>query len=548
MENDFLSVMANPTALLQLMEYGFKFQPSDELCFSKYLVPKTRGDIMKGFPIEDVNLCEHEPRNLPEYFFCPRDLRGKIHRRKTKAGQWKQTCDPKSIMAEGTEKEIGVMRSLRFYEGAVRTGWMIYEFDLISEPSLFRKGQYVLCKLESDSKGVKSKKRKRSHRIAPVSRSEVEPSQSMDSDSQNINPSEMAVNSPCDESGLSHHVGLQFGNQNSGELMNSSARQFSEFSHHRTSEFRNQIPDNLMSDLVHDGSGSSHSTVFNRENQYWNQPTVDSAYNGSESPCMAFDSETQTPNELPAVDSAYNVTRNPGMASDLANQYPNVLLTADSASNFVSGSRHVTFDLANQTPSVLLTADNSASNVSGSHYMAFDLANKNLCNSISILDCENSLMASRGSEILEPLFPFPLEGESGNSMVMPCSFINQSTYDKSEPSSLIPFDFDYQNQSKEIDISAFDEGVWSNITATAPDFVNQNPCKKPDMSAALEEDYSSYSEPFFSYSYLADLSLPEVSPGQAEMEGCFEQENIPNPAHFQLPACMEENHSFMGGL
>uniref|UniRef100_A0A6N2N8L9 NAC domain-containing protein n=1 Tax=Salix viminalis TaxID=40686 RepID=A0A6N2N8L9_SALVM len=449
------------------------------------------------------------------------------------------------------------MRSLRFYEGAVRTGWMIYEFDLISEPSLFRKGQYVLCKLEFDSEGVKSKKRKRSHRIAPVSRSEVEPSQSMDSDSKNINPSEMAFNSPCDESGLSHQVGLQFGNQNSGELMNSSARQLSEFSHHRTSEFRNQIPDNLiMSDLVHDGSGSSHSTVFNRENQYWNQPTVDSAYNGSESPCMAFDSETQTPNELPAVDSAYNVT-----SFDLANQNPSVLLAADSASNFVSESRHMTFDPANQTPNVLLTADNSASNVSGSHYMAFDLANKNFVsesrhmtfdlanNSISMLASENSLMASRGSEILEPPFPFPLEGESGNSMVMPFSFINQSTYDKSEPSSLIPSDFDYQNQSKEMDILAFDEGIWSNITAIAPDFVNQNPCKKPDMSAALEEDYSSYSEPFFSYSYLADLSLPEVSPGlQAAIEWCFEEENIPNPAHFQLPACMEENHSFMGGL
>ncbi|KAJ6328557.1 hypothetical protein OIU77_010278 [Salix suchowensis] len=205
MENDFLSVMANPTALQQFMEYGFKFQPSDELCFSKYLVPKTRGDIMKGFPIEDVNLCEHEPRNLPEYFFCPRDLRGKNHRRKTKAGKWKSTSNIKSIMAEGTENEIGVMRTLRFYEGEVRTGWMIYEFDLISEPSQFQKGQYVLCKLESDSEGVKSKKRKRSHRIAPVSRSEVEPSQSMDSDSKNINPSEMAVNSPCDESGLSHH-------------------------------------------------------------------------------------------------------------------------------------------------------------------------------------------------------------------------------------------------------------------------------------------------------------------------------------------------------
>ncbi|KAJ6675427.1 putative proteinC DOMAIN-CONTAINING PROTEIN 86-LIKE [Salix viminalis] len=237
MENDLLSVMANPIALLLLMEYGFKFQPSVEELLSKYLVPKTRGDIMKGFPMEDVKLCEHEPWDLPGksiinvagqvawYFFCPRDLKGKLQRRKTKAGNWKPTSNTKSIMAEGTGNQIGVMRTLRFYEGEVRTGWMIYEFDLISEPSLFRKGQYVLCKLESDSEGVKSKKRKRSHPIPPVSRSEVEPSQSMDSDSKNINPSEMAVNSPCDESGFSHHVGLQFGNQNSGELMNSSARQ-----------------------------------------------------------------------------------------------------------------------------------------------------------------------------------------------------------------------------------------------------------------------------------------------------------------------------------
>ncbi|KAF9668909.1 hypothetical protein SADUNF_Sadunf14G0052500 [Salix dunnii] len=500
------TLMANPIALLLLMEYGFKFQPSVEECFSKYLVPKTRGDIMEGFPMEDVNLCEHEPRNLPEYFFCPRDHRGKVQSRKTKTGRWKQTCKAKSIMAEGTEKEIGVMRTLRFYEGEVTTDWMIYEFDLISERSLFQKGQYVLCKLECNSEGVKSKKRKRSHRIAPVSRSEVEPRQSMDSDSENINPSEMAVNSPCDESGLSHHVGLQFGNQNSGELMNSSARQFSESSHHRTSEFRNQISNNLMSDLAHDGSGSSHSTVFNRENQYWNQPPVDSAYNGSGSPyIMAFDSETQTPNELPAADSAYNVSRKLCMAFDLANQNPNGLLTADSASNFVSESRYMPLDLANQNPNVLLTDDNVASNVSESHYMALDWENKNLCNSISILTCENSWMASRGSEIQEPPFPFPPGGESGNSMVMPCSFINQSTYDKSEPR--ISFDFDHQNLSKENEISAFGEGVWSNTTATPPDFGNQNPCKKPDMSA-LEEIYSSYPESFFSGHYVADLALP----------------------------------------
>jgi hypothetical protein len=112
-------------------------------------------------------------------------------------------------------------------------------------------GQYVLCKLEINSKGEKSKKGEQSHHIAPVSHSEVEPSQSTDSDSENINPSEMAMRySPCDESELSHHAGSHFGNQNPSELMNNSARQLSELSHHMASDSEN----NLMPNLVYDGS------------------------------------------------------------------------------------------------------------------------------------------------------------------------------------------------------------------------------------------------------------------------------------------------------
>uniref|UniRef100_A0A3N7FY11 NAC domain-containing protein n=1 Tax=Populus trichocarpa TaxID=3694 RepID=A0A3N7FY11_POPTR len=508
MDDYFSSVLP---ILLLLMEQGFKFDPSDEELIRKYLVPKTRGDIMEGLPMAVVNLCEHEPWDLPGksiiklagqvtwYFLCPRDLRGKVHRRKTKAGYWKLTCQQKSITAEGTTTKIGVMRTLRFYENEVRTGWMMYEFDLITNSSQFKKGQYVLCKLEINSKGEKSKKGEQSHHIAPVSHSEVEPSQSMDSDSENINPSEMAMRySPCDESELSHHAGSHFGNQNPSELMNNSARQLSELSHHMASDSEN----NLMPNLVYDGSGSSHSTVFNCEELYWNQPTVDSAY----SPYMAFDSENQNPNEILTVDnSASNVSRNDGMA----------------------------FGLANHNPNVSLTVDNSTSNVSESHHMALVLENQNLNNSLSILTCENSLMASRGLENQEPFFP-------------PCSFINQSTYDKSESSSLMDFDFENQNLVKEFDISAFGEGVWSNTTATPPEFLNQNTCKKTDMST-LEEGYSSYFKSSFSDNDLPDVALPEqVSPGlQAGIEGCFEQENSPNPALVQLPACMEESHSFM---
>ena len=47
------------------MEQGFKFDPSDEDLIRTYLVPKTRGDIMRGLPMAVVNLCEHEPWDLP---------------------------------------------------------------------------------------------------------------------------------------------------------------------------------------------------------------------------------------------------------------------------------------------------------------------------------------------------------------------------------------------------------------------------------------------------------------------------------------------------
>ncbi|XP_034904383.1 uncharacterized protein [Populus alba] len=518
MDDFFSSVLA---FLLLLMEQGFKFQPTNEELISKYLVPKTRGGIMGGFPMAVVNLCEHEPWDLPGksiikfagqvtwYFLCPRDLRGKAdHRRKTKAGNWKSTSEPKSITSEHSKKKIGVVRTLRFYEKQVITGWMIYEFDLIDKSSQFKKGQYVLCKLEWESKGEKNKKGEQSHHIAPVSHSEVQPSQSMDSDSENINLSEMPMRySPCDESELSHHAGSHFGNQNPSELMNNSARQLSELSHHMASEFRNHNSNNLMPNLVYDGSGSSHSTVFNCEDLYWNQPTVDSAYNGSESPYMAFDSENQNPNEL---------------------------LTFDNSASNVSKNHDMAFGLANHNPNVSLTVDNSTSNVRESHHMALVLENQNLNNSISILTCENSLMASRVLENQEPLFP-------------PCSFINQSTYDKRESSSLMDFDFETQNLVKEFDISVFGEGVWSNTTATPPDFGNQNPCKKTDMST-LEEGYSNYYNFSSSDNDLADVALPEqVSPGlQAGIEGCFEQENCLNPALVQLPACMEESHSFRG--
>lgn len=58
-------VMADPLSLMQLMKAGFKFQPSPEELIINYLVPKSRGGIVEGVPMAEVNLCEHEPWDLP---------------------------------------------------------------------------------------------------------------------------------------------------------------------------------------------------------------------------------------------------------------------------------------------------------------------------------------------------------------------------------------------------------------------------------------------------------------------------------------------------
>ncbi|XP_011023417.1 PREDICTED: uncharacterized protein LOC105124916 isoform X2 [Populus euphratica] len=588
MNSDFSSVMANPISLMQLMKAGFKFQPSPEELIINYLVPKSRGGIVEGVPMAEINLCEHEPWDLPNksiinladqewYFFCPRDLKyekkSRLCNRKTKAGYWKSTCKIKPIMAGHTKKNIGVMKTLAFYKTArpkdVRTGWMIYEFDIVTNSSLSKKGQYVLCRLENRS-DERIKKGEQNHLMASVSVSEAVPGQSMTSDFENQNSSEIVVSLASDDSELSHHAGSDSGNQNSREL--TPTRQVSELSHYIASDFKNQNSCQSGSNLAYDGTGSCHSTAFNSETQYRNQPTVGSVCIVNKNHYMAFDLENQNPNELLTVDSVYTVSKNHYMAPNelptvdsaytvSKNRYnPNEPLTADSvytvsknhymapnelptvdSAYTVSNNHYMAFD-SYQNPNELLTAD-SVYDVSESQYMPFDLENQNLNNINSISTYENSLMASHGFENKNP--PFPPEGECGTSVVMPFKFINQSTYNESELSSLLASDFGNQNLDKEINLSAFDEGEWSSLTAIPSDFGNQNPSKKADISTH-EEGFSSYLMVPFSENNLADVSLPDVSPEllPEALEAIFEPQKSPNTV-LQPPECVEASHSYM---
>ena len=182
----FWLVMTKPLSSDQfhlMKPVGFRFRPTHEELISNYLEPKTRGDNMKDLRfMAEVILCKHEPWDLPGnknrhlyilymlmseyfinvassyvcvdksiiksddqewYFFCTRDLKyssRKCSNRRTKAGFWKSTCLGKPIKTKRTKKVIGMRKTLVFHEKAGpkarRTGWIIYEYDIITNSSL----------------------------------------------------------------------------------------------------------------------------------------------------------------------------------------------------------------------------------------------------------------------------------------------------------------------------------------------------------------------------------------------------------------------------
>lgn len=279
-------------------------------------MPKTRGDNVEDLLLmAEVILCKHEPWDLPDksimksddqawYFFCRRELKNsnrKCSNRRTKAGFWKSTCQEKPIKTKHTKKVIGIRKTLVFHEKAgpkaKRTGWIIDEYDNITDSSLSKEGQYVLCRLKKKP-DEKTKKGEQNHHMTAVSDSDAEPSQSMASNSESQNGSAMTVNSAFDASEIGYHVATyNFETPNSNELMNNSDPQVSELNHYMASDSRNQNSNKVKSNSAYAVSGSLHSMSSNSKTLYWNQPTVGYC-EGGKSHYKAFDPETQISNNM----------------------------------------------------------------------------------------------------------------------------------------------------------------------------------------------------------------------------------------------------------
>ncbi|KAM2647826.1 hypothetical protein TB1_001029 [Malus domestica] len=116
-----------------LVPVGFRFRPTEEELVHYYLQMKLEGmDYIVSDVISEIDICNHEPRDLPGlslvksddqewYFFSTYKKRSKNQIvRATKEGFWKVTGERKQVKTEDKRSVIGEKRILTFKQGRVR--------------------------------------------------------------------------------------------------------------------------------------------------------------------------------------------------------------------------------------------------------------------------------------------------------------------------------------------------------------------------------------------------------------------------------------------
>ncbi|EOY33354.1 NAC domain-containing protein 74, putative isoform 3, partial [Theobroma cacao] len=138
---------------------GFRFSPTDVELISYYLKKKLDGYDKCVEVISEIEICRHEPWDLPViksdnewFFFCARGRKypnGSQSRRATEQGYWKATGKERNV--KSGSNVIGTKRTLVFHMGRApkgeRTEWIMHEYCMNgkSQDSL------VVCRLRKNS-------------------------------------------------------------------------------------------------------------------------------------------------------------------------------------------------------------------------------------------------------------------------------------------------------------------------------------------------------------------------------------------------------------
>ncbi|XP_043804548.1 NAC domain-containing protein 26-like isoform X2 [Manihot esculenta] len=488
---------------------GWRFHPSDEELVDHYLKRKRRGDPIDGLDIGEVQICDYDPKDLPDlsknksrdkvwYFFCLRlyHKNSGLAKRKAKAGYWKCTGDPRLVTAQDSDEEIGIKRTLVFHNPDA-TQWVIHEYEYTAALNSPVKGNYVLCKLKVKS-NKKEKASKRSKKAEPDCKNTrpKKKARKCESDSNLTSASasrkkkleEMTAYSAYGEGEPSNAMILDLENENPSMAANSTYNEC-ETSSLMDSNFENPFYRKAIDSSRNTGETSGPMASY-LENHSPNVMTAMSSYSGL---------EHEIPCEITSLSTNNQVETSCFKTYDFQNQCLNAFDKGKS-------SYHITLDFENQNPSKIwdLSASregeqcplpetptdfeyrNQCLNAfdKGKCLNAFD---KGKSSYPITLDFENQnpskiwdLKASREGEQC-PLPETPTDFEYRNQCL--------NAFDKGKSSYPITLDFEKQNPSKILDISASIDGEQCPLLETPSDFEYQNQYGKIDVS--VHEDHQS---------------------------------------------------------
>ncbi|CAN6710647.1 unnamed protein product [Malus baccata var. baccata] len=151
-----------------VLPVGFRFRPTGEELICYYLQINIKGmDNVFSDVIPEINICDHEPRDLPGlsliksddqewYFFSTYKKNSKNQtERMTKEGFWKVTGERKQVKTEDKRSVIGEKRILTFYGGHSRdsqkTDWVMHEYYIPKTNPNDNQRDLVVCCVKKKS-------------------------------------------------------------------------------------------------------------------------------------------------------------------------------------------------------------------------------------------------------------------------------------------------------------------------------------------------------------------------------------------------------------